>query len=60
TEIVGLTDHAIHVPIWLSLSVIVGVLTITAILSFKIPPKEQAAIEHLISPDSDADEAEDP
>ncbi|MDQ3916000.1 MAG: TerC family protein [Actinomycetota bacterium] len=48
TELVGLTEHAIHVPIWLSLTVIIGVLTITAILSFKIPPKEQAAFEHRI------------
>ncbi|HYP23383.1 MAG TPA: TerC family protein [Actinomycetota bacterium] len=58
TEIVGLTDHAIHVPIWLSLTVIIGVLTATAILSFKIPPKEQTDIEHRVSPDSDADEAD--
>ncbi|MFN2589040.1 MAG: TerC family protein [Actinomycetota bacterium] len=46
TEIVGLTDHAIHVPIWLSLSVIVGVLTLTAILSYRIPPKKQEEFEH--------------
>jgi tellurite resistance protein TerC len=53
TEIVGLTDHAIHVPIWLSLTVIIGVLTATAILSFKIPPKEQAAIEERVSGDDE-------
>ncbi len=45
TEIVGLTEHAIHVPIWLSLTVIIGVLALTAILSFKIPPKQQEGIE---------------
>ena len=59
TEIVGLTDHAIHVPIWLSLTVIVGVLTITAILSYKIPPKAQAEIEHRISPDEPPDDEPD-
>ncbi|HEV2755061.1 MAG TPA: TerC family protein [Actinomycetota bacterium] len=53
TELVGLTEHAIHVPIWLSLTVIIGVLTITAILSFKIPPKEQADIEHRLSGDDE-------
>ena len=53
TEIVGLTEHAIHVPIWLSLTVIIGVLTATAILSFKIPPKEQAAIEERVSGEDD-------
>ena len=29
-----------HFPIWISLSVIVGVLALTAFLSFKIAPKE--------------------
>ena len=48
TEIVGLTEHAIHVPIWLSLTVIISVLVVTAFLSFKIPPKEQEAIEERI------------
>lgn len=55
TELVGLTEHAIHVPIWLSLTVIIGVLTVTAILSFKIPPKEQAAIEERISGEDEKD-----
>ncbi|HEX2049148.1 MAG TPA: TerC family protein [Actinomycetota bacterium] len=30
----------VHVPIWLSLSVIVAVLAVTVILSLRIPPKE--------------------
>jgi tellurite resistance protein TerC len=53
TELVGLTEHAIHVPIWLSLTVIIGVLTATAVLSFKIPPKDQEAFEHRVSGDDD-------
>nr|MDQ3957324.1 hypothetical protein [Actinomycetota bacterium] len=53
TEIVGLTEHAIHVPIWLSLTVIIGVLTVTAFLSFKIPPKQQAEIEHRLGGDAE-------
>lgn len=35
----------VAVPIWLSLTVIVSVLAITAILSFSIPPKDQEHIE---------------
>ena len=38
----------IHVPIWLSLVVIIGVLAVTAILSFKISPKHQAELEDRI------------
>ena len=59
TELVGLTEHAIHVPIWLSLTVIIGVLTATAILSFKIPPKEQAAIEGRIEDLTDGEDEDD-
>jgi tellurite resistance protein TerC len=54
-EYVGF-EHAVHVPIWLSLTVIIGVLTITAVLSFKISPKDQEALEERISPDADEDD----
>ena len=33
-------DGHVGVPIWLSLTVIIGTLAITAFLSFKLPPKE--------------------
>ncbi|MEA2453051.1 MAG: tellurite resistance protein TerC [Actinomycetota bacterium] len=38
----------IHVPIWLSLVVIIGVLGLTALLSFKIPAAEQVVLEDKI------------
>jgi tellurite resistance protein TerC len=38
----------IHVPIWLSLVVIIGVLGLTAVLSFKISPKDQTKLEDQI------------
>jgi tellurite resistance protein TerC len=38
----------IHVPIWLSLVVIIGVLALTAILSFQISPKDQVDLEDAI------------
>jgi tellurite resistance protein TerC len=41
-------EEHFHTPIWLSLVVIIGVLAITAFLSFKIPPKEQEDIEDRI------------
>jgi len=43
----GLFCHNGHVavPIWMSLIVIIGVLSITAFLSFKLPPKKQEDIE---------------
>ena len=34
----------VHIPIWLSLLIIVGVLAATTYLSLKIPPKEQAKL----------------
>ncbi|MGH2756290.1 MAG: TerC family protein, partial [Actinomycetota bacterium] len=41
-------DGNFHIPIWLSLSFIIGVLGITAILSFKLSPEQQARIEEEI------------
>ncbi len=38
----------LHVPIWLSLVVIIGVLAITAIASIMLAPKEQARLEDVI------------
>jgi tellurite resistance protein TerC len=38
----------IHVPIWLSLVVIIGVLAATAVLSFMLEPKEQLDLEDRI------------
>lgn len=38
----------IHVPIWLSLVVIIGVLGLTALLSFKITPAAQVVLEDQI------------
>lgn len=38
-------DGSFHTPIWLSLTVIVVVLGVTALLSFKLPPARQARIE---------------
>ncbi|MEA2517480.1 MAG: tellurite resistance protein TerC, partial [Actinomycetota bacterium] len=38
----------IHVPIWLSLVVIIGVLAATAVLSFILEPKEQLDLEDRI------------
>lgn len=35
------TNIALHIPIWLSLAVIVGVLGLTAFLSVKIPPRQE-------------------
>ena len=37
-----------HVPIWLSLTIIIGVLAVTAILSFTLTPEQQARIEEEI------------
>jgi tellurite resistance protein TerC len=47
----GMFCHEGHVavPIWLSLVVIIGVLALTALLSFKISPKDQAKIEDTIA-----------
>ena len=46
----GMFCHEGHlaVPIWLSLVVIIGVLGLTALLSFRISPKDQAEIEDRI------------
>ena len=46
----GMFCHEGHlaVPIWLSLTIIIGVLGLTALLSFKISPKDQAEIEDRI------------
>ena len=41
-------EGSVHVPIWLSLTVIIGVLAITTVLSFMFSPKEQAKIEEKI------------
>jgi len=41
-------EGSFHVPIWLSLTVIIGVLAITAVLSFLVPPDRQARIEEEI------------
>jgi tellurite resistance protein TerC len=38
----------LHVPIWLSLVVIIGVLALTAVLSFTIAPKHQVKLEDQI------------
>ena len=38
----------VHVPIWLSLVVIIGVLVLTAFLSFRISPKDQVELEDKI------------
>lgn len=40
-------DH-VAVPIWMSLTVIIGVLAITAVLSFVLDPKEQEEVEDAI------------
>ena len=63
----GMFCHNGHVavPIWLSLTVIIGVLGITAVLSFVLDPKEQEEVEHEIEehidphdPDLEADGSE--
>ena len=41
-------DGHVHTPIWFSLVVIIGVLGVTAILSFKLSPKDQLEIEDTI------------
>ena len=49
-------EGSFHVPIWLSLVVIIGVLGITAVLSFMISPERQAEIEHGIDSHIDPDQ----
>ncbi len=49
--LVGVTEHAIHVPIWLSLTFIVVVLAITASLSFAVSPRTQKKIERATEED---------
>ena len=41
-------EGSFHVPIWLSLVVIIGVLVITAVASIKLSPKEQEKLEDTI------------
>ena len=38
-------DGNVHVPIWLSLTIIIAVLAITAVASIKLSPKEQEKLE---------------
>ena len=41
-------DGNVHIPIWLSLTTIIGVLAITAVASIMLSPKEQAQLEDKI------------